>query len=521
MSYSRRPTRPVAVGNINIGGDNPVIIQSMTNTPTLDTEASAAQVMSIASAGASLVRLTAQGVAHARNLADIVDTIRSQGCDTAISADIHFNRAAAFEAALHVDKVRINPGNFVDPARTFKALTYTDEEYRDELNRIEQALVPLLDLCRKNNTALRLGVNHGSLSDRIMSRYGDTPEGMVESAMEFLRVCRAHDFNDVIVSIKSSNVTVMVKTVRMMADSMAAEGMDYPLHLGVTEAGDGDDGRVKSAVGIGALLAEGIGDTIRVSLSEPPENEIPVARMILEHISRMASQSTQHAQEWYDFSGAGLSHPRPVCVVGLDSDAGHIPPSCTHIYARGDDAVFSIKKQVRQLIEYGSEIAPVINISYPEHMNESQVTVAASIDFGSLLLADVPMSAIGITAPALSSEDSTRLALNILQATRHRISHTEYIACPGCGRTLFDLPGTLAAVRQATSHLPGLKIGVMGCIVNGPGEMADADYGYVGAAAGNISLYRAKECVLKNIPADRAVEALVELIKADGRWIEP
>ena len=280
--YRRRPTVAVKVGSAVIGGDAPVLIQSMTNTATLDTDASVAQIESLARAGAGLVRLTAQGVSHARNLHDIVERVHKDGYDVAISADIHFNPAAAFEAALHVDKVRINPGNFVDPARTFKKLSYTDEEYAAETARIETALIPLLERCSKHDTALRLGVNHGSLSDRIMSRFGDTPEGMVESAMEFLRVCRKHDFNRVVISIKSSNVTVMVATVRLLVEAMEAEGMSYPLHLGVTEAGDGDDARIKSAVGIGSLLADGIGDTIRVSLAEAPENEIPVAKCILD-----------------------------------------------------------------------------------------------------------------------------------------------------------------------------------------------------------------------------------------------
>lgn len=522
MSYSRRKTHAVPVGNIYIGGSSPIIVQSMTNTPTLDTKASADQTISIANAGAQLVRLTAQGVNHARNLGEIVKQVRARGCDVAISADIHFNPAAAFEAALHVDKVRINPGNFVDPARTFKSLSYTGQQYQAELSRIEEALIPLLDLCRKQRTALRLGVNHGSLSDRIMSRYGDTPEGMVESAMEFLRVCRAHDFNDVIISIKSSNVCVMVETVRLLVKAMHDENMDFPIHLGVTEAGDGEDGRVKSAVGIGTLLAEGIGDTIRVSLSEPPENEIPVAHTILDHINALAERSTSLSQKFdtsgYDFSSTSLITPQVIGVVGHDND---LPDGAPVIEVSGTALLYDIKHEIKHEIDLGATIAPVIIVNYPDDMTEDEVTVAASIDLGALLLDGVPVSAIGIHAGALTPERSRDIALNILQATRRRISHTEYIACPGCGRTLFDLQQTLHDVRRATLHLKGLKIGVMGCIVNGPGEMADADYGYVGAAVGNVSLYRAKECVLKNIPSSSAVDELINLIKADGRWIEP
>lgn len=522
MSYNRRKTHAVSVGNILIGGSGPIIVQSMTNTPTLDTEASVTQTISIANAGAQLVRLTAQGVNHARNLGEIVRQVREQGCDVAISADIHFNPAAAFEAALHVNKVRINPGNFVDPARTFKSLTYTDEQYQTELKRIEETLVPLLDLCRQHGTALRLGVNHGSLSDRIMSRYGDTPEGMVESAMEFLRVCRSHDFSNVVISIKSSNVCVMVETVRLLVKAMESENMDFPIHLGVTEAGDGDDGRVKSAVGIGTLLAEGIGDTIRVSLSEPPENEIPVAHTILNHINALANNSSTPVNSEgatpYDFQSTSLIQPQIIGVAGYDNNiVGKAPV----IEVSGTALLYDIKHAVKQAIDNGATIAPVILVNYPDDMTEQQVTIAAAIDLGAILLENIPVTAIGIHAKALSPDCATTLALNILQATRRRITHTEYIACPGCGRTLFDLQKTLHDVRCATSHLKGLKIGVMGCIVNGPGEMADADYGYVGAAIGNVSLYRAKECVLKNIPSSRAVDELINLIKADGRWIEP
>lgn len=501
----RRTTHAVRVGNTVIGGDNPVRVQSMTNTPTLDTEASVKQCLEIAAAGADLVRLTAQGVNHARNLEAIRRRLYEQGCDVPLVADIHFNPAAAFEAALHVEKVRINPGNFVDPGRVFKHLEYTDEEYAAELQRLEDKVVPFLDLCREHGTAIRIGVNHGSLSDRIMSRYGDTPAGMVESAMEFLRVCRRHDFDQVVISIKASNVTVMVETVRLLADTLAAEGMTFPLHLGVTEAGNGEDGRVKSAAGIGALLAEGIGDTIRVSLSENPANEIPVARELVAHIDAMEETVPRLTRK--------PSENVPV-VIGYDIDADRLDGYTVM------EASAGIADLKRRLAALPADTRTILHLVYPVSMSPEQVTIAASADLGTLLL-DGWGDGIWIEAPSMTPEALTGLSLSILQATRRRITRTEYIACPGCGRTLFDLESVLADVKAATSHLKGLKIGVMGCIVNGPGEMADADYGYVGAAAGHVSLYRRKECIQRNIPASDAIPALVQLIKDCGDWHDP
>ncbi len=481
----RRPTHVVQAGQTVIGGDNPVVVQTMTNTSTLDTEATAAQIARCAAAGARLVRMTAQGVAHAANLANIRQALDKAGVTVDLVADIHFNPAAAFEAAKHVEKVRINPGNFVDPGRVFKQLDYTDDEYRAELDRLRDAFVPFLDLCRQHHTAIRIGVNHGSLSDRIMSRYGDTPAGMVESAMEFLRIAVAEDFKDIVISIKASNVRVMVDTVRLLAATMQSEGMTYPIHLGVTEAGDGEDGRVKSAVGIGTCLADGIGDTIRVSLSEAPEAEIPVAEAIIAHIDRLRAGTEYVRVEQHGQSSA--NGPLPY-VVGAEED---------------------------------ERTGTILVAEYPADMTPDEVTVAASVDLGRILLSDMAVDGIEIIAPSMTPDAIYSLALTILQATRRRISRTEFIACPGCGRTLFDLPGTLAAVRSATGHLKGLKIGVMGCIVNGPGEMADADYGYVGGAKDRISLYRGKECVRRNLPTSEAIPALVDIIKADGRWTEP
>lgn len=544
FSYHRRPTLEVRVGNTAIGGNNPVRIQSMASTSTMDTEASVAQARRIVDAGAELVRFTAQGVREAANLGEIRRRLRESGCDVPLVADIHFNPRAAFAAAEQVEKVRINPGNFVDPGRTFRKIEYTDEEYASELRRLEEALVPFLETCRANDTAIRLGVNHGSLSDRIMSRYGDTPAGMVESAMEFLRVCRSHDFDHVVISIKASNVVVMVETVTRLVEAMDAEEMHYPLHLGVTEAGDGEDGRIKSAVGIGALLREGIGDTIRVSLSEEPEAELPVARKIMDYIDLMATAASVEAPRDGRFRlGKGMRRmSREIGAVGgsrvpvvpavdgltglkeIDAEAviaGKVdiaPDDIILLSASGEVPGMTLETAMNILVAEGID-NPVILRGVYNGLDADTVRLRSSIDLGALLLKGFA-DGIEIVSDALTPDEASRLALAILQSARLRISHTEYIACPGCGRTLFDLQQTLARVKEATSHLKGLKIGVMGCIVNGPGEMADADYGYVGAGVGKISLYKGKECVEKNIPAEEAVSHLVELIKKCGDWKE-
>ena len=475
-------TWPVRVGSLLIGSDYPIRLQSMTNTSTLDTDASVAQVSQLHDAGADIVRLTAQGVAHARNLGVIRRDLRRRGIDTPLVADIHFNPAAAFAAAEEVEKVRINPGNFVDPGRTFKKLEYTDDEYAAELQRLRDKFAHFLAICRSKAVAIRIGVNHGSLSDRIMSRYGDTPKGMVESAMEFLRVCVDEEFRDVVISIKASNVVVMTQTVRLLVQTMDSEDMHFPLHLGVTEAGDGEDARVKSAVGIGSLLADGIGDTIRVSLSEDPVNEIPVARALVEYVAERAPQVLRCE----DLTPAG----DPAIVAVNPHDDGSAAPLAT------------------------------LHVSYPDTMPADRVVIAASVDLGGALLRG-DGRAILITAQSMTPQQRRDLALSILQATRRRISKTEYIACPSCGRTLFDLPDVLKRVKQATAHLTGLKIGVMGCIVNGPGEMADADYGYVGGAVGKVSLYKGKQCLVQNIPADQAIPRLIDIIKEHGDWSDP
>lgn len=459
----RRRTSVTHVGNVAIGGDNPIRIQSMATTDTNDTEASVAQAKRIIDAGGELVRFTTQGKREAENMKNISERLKADGYDTPLVADVHFTAHTADVAALYCEKVRINPGNYVDPGRTFKHLEYSDAEYAEELKKIERTLVPFLNICKEHHTAVRIGVNHGSLSDRIMSRYGDTPEGIVESCMEFLRICRRENFNDIVISIKASNTVVMVTTVRLLVETMDKEDMHFPLHLGVTEAGEGEDGRIKSAVGIGALLTEGIGDTIRVSLSEEPEAEIPVARRLVELI-----------------------------------------PECT---ALRENAV--IKDDTLYLD---------INAETWEDLQ-----LKASMAAGAILI-DKKAHNLVISCPACSdakaaptSKQLTDLQDSILQAARIKFTKTEYISCPGCGRTLYDLRTTIARIKEATRGMTGLKIGIMGCIVNGPGEMADADYGYVGAGRGKISLYKNKECVLKNIPEEEAVERLLELIKSDGK----
>ena len=451
----RRISSVAHVGNIAIGGDNPIRIQSMATTDTNDTEGSVAQAKRIIDAGGELVRFTTQGTREAENMKNISARLKADGYSQPLVADVHFTAHTADVAAQYCEKVRINPGNYVDPGRTFKHLEYTDEEYQEELKKIEAKLVPFINICKEHHTAVRIGVNHGSLSDRIMSRYGDTPEGIVESCMEFLRIFRRENFNDVVISIKASNTVVMVTTVRLLVKTMDKEDMHYPLHLGVTEAGEGEDGRIKSAVGIGALLTEGIGDTIRVSLSEEPECEIPVARKLVELI-----------------------------------------PECARLRA---EAEASIKDDTITL-----------TVDAPDW---ETLQLKAAMAVGGLLI-DRKATKLVITSNT-SHTSLTSLADAILQAARIKFTKTEYISCPGCGRTLYNLQETIAKIKAATSHLVGLKIGIMGCIVNGPGEMADADYGYVGAGRGKISLYKQKVCVEKNIPEKEAVDKLLELINKD------
>ena len=462
LTYHRRHTTTTKVGNLEIGSEHPVRIQTMANTSTNDIEASVAQAERCVKAGAELLRYTTQGIREVDSLAQIHHCLLSNNLASRtipLVADIHFQSDVADAAAKVVEKVRINPGNYIDPARKFQLIEYTNEEYQAELERLRKRFVQLLDICKEHQTAIRIGVNHGSLSDRIMSRYGDTPEGMVESCMEFLRVAVAENFKDIVLSIKASNTRVMVTTVRLLVWQMAEENMAFPLHLGVTEAGEGEDGRVKSAVGIGALLADGIGDTIRVSLSEAPEKELPVAKALVDYFAD-EQQSIRYA---------------PTTQVKVD---GHT------VYYSNEDTDWA---------------------TFQLH---------AAAECGRLLW-DYNCTELVLNSNHFAAEELISLSKDILQAARVRMYKTEYISCPGCGRTLFDLEQTIAEVKAATTHLQGLKIGIMGCIVNGPGEMADADYGYVGAGRGKVSLYKGKECVLKNIPQEEAVSQLLALIEKD------
>lgn len=519
-NYERRKSRPVKVGNIIIGGDSPVALQSMTNTDTNDTQACVTQIERIADAGADLVRLTTQGVREAANLKNIKEALAADGYLLPLSADVHFNPKAAFEAAQNTEKVRINPGNFVDAARTFRKLEFTDAEYEAELDKIRRELIPFLELCRSRNTAVRLGVNHGSLSDRIMSRYGDSPAGMVESVMEYLRIAREIDFNDIVISIKASNTVVMFDTVRLLVERMDEEGFDFPLHLGVTEAGDAEDGRIKSAAGIGALLALGYGDTIRVSLSEPPENEIPVALHLRDYIVARDGHAAipepaiklndlpRNLTDRYD-------GPLPPGTGMIAYHADRLSPDSNImvIEGAGPNPVGAMAAAIDNYIIAGGRCPVVMQLEY-DCSDIDELRIRSAADFGALLLCGYG-SGISVIDSHFDDATLARLELDILQAVRLRTSKTEYISCPGCGRTLFDLQSTLQEVKRATAGLKGLKIGVMGCIVNGPGEMADADYGYVGAGPGRVSIYRGKKCIVKNIPTAEALPRLLSLIRTD------
>lgn len=621
FNYKRRAATVAHVGRLNIGGDNPVRVQSMTTTSTLDTEGSVAQCKRIIDAGGELVRLTTQGRREAENLANISRQLHAEGYTQPLCADIHFNANVADVAACHTEKVRINPGNYVDPARTFKHLEYTDEQYAQELEKIEKRLTTFIDLCKKHHTAVRIGVNHGSLSDRIMSRYGDTPEGIVESCMEFLRIFRKHNFDDVVISIKASNTVVMVRSVRLLVAEMDREDMHYPLHLGVTEAGEGEDGRIKSAVGIGALLADGIGDTIRVSLSEEPEAEIPVAKHLVRYIRRKQGHllvpgvqaknfdylrperrktqavgpiggtqppvvivsEVQGAKEGVtlgqealrpdyiyvgqqmpdlpvegqryivDFNAFGRELQKhmdvadymfPIFPYNAMPYISAVPDtapiflvlpygSCAEEYKAclkaNPNVVVVVPSQhqnrlgeqralVHELMAEGIENPVVFAQAYKHSQQEkADLQLEAAADMGALMMDGLTDGLWLMNDGDIAMQDLTDTAYGILQAGRLRMVKTEYISCPGCGRTLYDLRTTIARVKEATKGMKGLKIGIMGCIVNGPGEMADADYGYVGAGVGRIALYRGKVCVERGIPEAEAVEHLLQLIKEDQK----
>ncbi len=612
-ALTRWQTAELDIGGVSLGGNNPIRVQTMTTTNTNDTEATVEQCIKAIAAGAELIRITTQGVKEAKNIEHIKRRLVEMGYNIPVIADIHFNPSAALEAALYADKIRINPGNYTEPRAIFKSFEYSDEEYQNELKKVEEKLIPLIDTCRKRRVPIRIGVNHGSLSDRIMSRYGDTPEGMVHSALEFLRICRKNGFNDIVVSMKASNTRVMVYATRLLVSKMIGEVMNYPLHLGVTEAGDGEDGRIKSAVGIGTLLADGLGDTIRVSLTEDPEVEIPVAKKLVNYFTNrkteppvpeikslpynpfeynrrpsisindiggnnppvvIADLSDKEQVKYSDLEAWGWTYNKqqkswfkkqqsadyfifgkinsienadklPMISISekllngiaIKTDKPHftkikfneltdelitkikITESIILILETDNQNGFTEQRAVFiKLMENGILCPVIISRKYSDSDAESFQLKSAS-DIGGLLIDGLGDGVI-LTAPKIEDKIICTTSFSILQAARTRTSKTEYISCPGCGRTLFGLQETVAKIRKKTAHLKGLKIGIMGCIVNGPGEMADADYGYVGAGPGKINLYKGKTVVKKNIPEAQAVDELVNLIKENGDWKE-
>ena len=636
-AYSRFKTREVKIGSVGIGGDNPIRIQSMTTTDTMDTAATVAQCVRMIEAGCEIIRLTAPSIKEAENLRNIKAELKKLGYDTPLVADIHFTPNAAEIAARIVEKVRVNPGNYADKKK-FQVLEYTDETYLAEIERIRERFTPLVKICKEHGTAMRIGTNHGSLSDRILSRYGDTPHGMVESAMEFLRICRDNDYHEIVLSMKASNPKVMVEAYRLLVKEMMLLGWDYPLHLGVTEAGDGEDGRIKSAVGIGTLLEDGLGDTVRVSLTEEPEFEIPVAKdLVKRYANRNNHQSSPDVNP--EIISKGIYHPFefykrethevqnigndnvPVVVADISEDTSISAASffnlgynysvkldkwniadnaCDYIFigkhhldfeipgtlgiiqyfdtwdshkdrhyplfknetyftakenntisktlnfvavdranltndfiqkikdeknvvlgfvTENEHAFAELRSMFFSLLENDCKIPVIVKRTY-EALNNDEFQLYAATDFGGLLVDGFGNGVMIKTIDCSSKQFNTQTAFGILQATRTRISKTEYISCPSCGRTLFDLQETTAKIRKRTHHLKGVKIGIMGCIVNGPGEMADADYGYVGTGVGKITLYKGKEVVKRSIPSENAVDELINLIKEHGDWVE-
>ncbi len=596
LELNRFKSRIVNIGDIPLGGNYPIRIQSMTSTNTMDTQATVEQSIRMINAGCEYVRITAQGIKEAENLKNIKNELKKRGYNVPLIADIHFNPKAAEVAAKIVEKVRINPGNYVD-RNIPEEIKYTDSEYKLELEKISERLYPLIKICKEHGTAMRIGTNHGSLSERIMSRYGDTPNGMVESAFEFIRICSAFNFHNIVLSMKASNIRVMVQAYRLLVSKMIEQRMDYPIHLGVTEAGDGEDGRIKSAAGTGALLEDGIGDTIRVSLTEDPEFEIPVVKEILKNYSRndiifkasadlgvtdyskpqiinpfeyirrksykigniggdnvpvVISNNFSENSDYYKINIKNISDKSggktyPVYTVSEyfktvdDSEnpkfilltTNKIIPSLTEFINKikndkkailifdsdNDYKISKLRHLFFRLIDKKCETPVIIKRKY-KNLTEEELLIRSSIDFSTLLLDGLGDGIWIDTNKKISSETINKIALGILQATRTRISKTEYIACPSCGRTLFDIQEALNKVREKTNHLKGLKIAVMGCIVNGPGEMADADYGYVGSGKGKITLYKGKKIVKNNINENYAVDALIELIKESGDWID-
>ena len=578
LNISRRPARSVGVGPVGLGGDNPIRVQSMLTSDTREAEACIEEAMGLVEAGCEIIRVTAQTRKIAENLEHILAGIRAKGSDVPVVADIHFKPDAAMEAVKWVEKVRVNPGNYADKKK-FVVLEYTDEEYAEELGRIDEAFSPLVLEAKKRGVAMRIGTNHGSLSDRIMNRFGDTPLGMVESALEFANIARSHDYHNFVFSMKASNPKVMIEAYRLLIARLASEGDDwnYPIHLGVTEAGDGEDGRIKSAIGIGSLLADGIGDTVRVSLTEDAIYEIPVARALVELIEELRQQKPieadlswddvpwnpfeyeRRASEKIDVMGLALGGDETIRVFTTQekwnavahklAKMGDFQPEIVieqsgvrEIDPRDTAAIAELNTMTEpQLITVADGLElPVISAFRllaarvdPKHpillkdtlhpstdpeADFQRTMLNASMNLGSLICDGIGDAILvqGEQAPG----QSLRLSYNILQASGARIFKTDYVACPSCGRTLFNLQSTTQKIREATGHLKGVRIAVMGCIVNGPGEMADADFGYVGGAPGKINLYVGKEAVKFNIPEDEAVDQLIDLIKEHDRWID-
>ena len=587
-SYSRRPTREVRVGRVRVGGSNPIRVQSMITCDTMDTAKSIGQTLDLVAVGCEIVRITAPTVRDAANLEEIANGLRARNCGVPLVADIHFKPEAAMEAAKWVEKVRINPGNYADKKK-FSVREYTDNEYNEELHRIREKFSPLVELCRDRGIAMRIGTNHGSLSDRIMNRYGDTPLGMVESALEFARIARDLGYHDFIFSMKASNPKVMIEAYRLLVARLASEGSDwnYPIHLGVTEAGDGEDGRIKSAIGIGSLLADGIGDTIRVSLTEDSVHEIPVARALVEAVSAKASGLQQFpAIMGRRYSYDAFSYQRrpshTMAIAGVKLGGGELvrvvvrrstyeklahkvdrlgdyqpeiiyeSAGIREVDPASDSEVEAVNAEPRDVIVTVRDgvdlpviaafriLAARLEARHPILLKDTlsnssasdpdflSTLLTAATNLGALLcdgigdavLVQGGMLGLGAGHATVGPGQSLRLAYNILQAAGARIFKTDYVACPSCGRTLFDLQSTTARIKEATSHLKGVKIAIMGCIVNGPGEMADADFGYVGGAPGKVNLYVGKSAVKFNIPEKDAVERLKDLIREHGKWTE-
>ena len=578
-TYERRPAIEVTIGSLKLGGAHPVRLQSMANTDTNDTEGSVAQAERIIKAGADLLRYTTQGRREAANMANIAEGIHHLGYTTPLVADVHFNPNAADEALEHIEKVRINPGNYVD-TKSSTPREWTDELFEEMHNKVIERFGKFVLRAKELGRAIRIGVNHGSLSERMLTRYGDTPEGMIESCLEYLDVCRMHDFHDIVISMKSSNTLVMTAAVRLLSKTLAERGYPaYPLHLGVTEAGEGEDGRIKRAVGIGSLLADGLGDTIRVSLSEEPEAEIPVAKTLVDYISSRQPLDVDTAilPDWNEYTNLSYNDRKNSTAIGKLAGGGNLPivlsnatpsnsgdntkadyyisdsgaitnaqgaimkdfsyveldcysiteealanvqeTSLILLNAPGNNAIAEWRLGFTLLRRAGIKNSIILRRTYTTNDIELfRLQLAA--DAGTIII-DGWSNGLYISAPNLQEEDVIKTELGVLQATRLRMSKTEFISCPGCGRTLYSLTETIAKIKAATSHLKGLKIGVMGCIVNGPGEMADADYGYVGAAPGKIDLYKGQECIRRGIPQEEAVNQLIDLIKSEGDWREP